>query len=204
MLPTMLDFRWCPRRLLSGLLVLVAIVLSPPPALAQIKAAARAGATPPWTKGILPISSESYYHAIECGKQGGDDPACVFWDTGLCKNDDFTLAFYTPYKQVAYAVWQAVRKKLPAPTPSYGAAQQARITVGVTAVPGSKNAFTDLAVRRGGKAVPPRERSVGGGSGRFSFDFPAFAASAPVTLELVGKERTLSCTLSPAVLRSFR
>jgi hypothetical protein len=86
------------------------------PALAQIKAQARPAPTPPWNKGILPISSENYWNAVECGKQGGDDPPCVFYDTGLCKNDDFTLALYTPYKMVAYEVWNAVRKKQPAPT----------------------------------------------------------------------------------------
>ena len=60
---------------------------------------------------MLPINAESYYHAIECGKQGGDDPPCVFWDTGICKNDDFTLTFYSGYKQVAYEVWTAVRAR---------------------------------------------------------------------------------------------
>jgi hypothetical protein len=60
-----------------------------------IKAQARPAPTPAWTKGILPISPESYYNAIECGKQGGQDPPCVFYDTGLCKNSDFALALYT-------------------------------------------------------------------------------------------------------------
>jgi hypothetical protein len=54
---------------------------------AQITAQVRPAPTPPWNKGILPISAESYYNAIECGKQGGDNPACVFWDTDICKND---------------------------------------------------------------------------------------------------------------------
>ena len=74
------------------------------PVVAQIKAQPRTGATPPWSKGIAAIGPESYYHAIECGKQGGDDPPCVFWDSGLCRNDDFAIAMYTPYKQVAYEV----------------------------------------------------------------------------------------------------
>ena len=132
------------------------------PSEAQITAVARPGATPPWDKGMIPINAESYYHAIECGKQGGEDPPCVFWDTGLCKNDDFTLAFYSAYKQVAYEVWTAVRKKQPAPQPSYQAAQRTRVTIGVTPVPGSKNAFTDLVLKRGGKAVPPAVRTVSG------------------------------------------
>jgi hypothetical protein len=98
------------------LTLFVLTVCQPMPALAQIKAQARPAPTPPWNKGILPISSENYWNAVECGKQGGDDPPCVFYDTGLCKNDDFTLALYTPYKMVAYEVWNAVRKKQPAPT----------------------------------------------------------------------------------------
>src|SRR6478609_3265532 len=97
------------------------VFLSATPAAAEITAQARSAPTPPWNKGILPISPESYYNAIACGKQGGADPPCVFWDTGLCKNDDFTLAMYTPYKQVAHEVWTAVKNKQPAPTPSYPA-----------------------------------------------------------------------------------
>jgi hypothetical protein len=109
------------------------------------------GAIPAWNKGMIAITAESYYPAIECGRQGGDDPACVFCDTGLCKDDDFTLTFYSGYKQVAYEVWNAVRKKKPAPQPSYQAAQRTR-----------------------------------------------------VTLEMVGKSRTVSCAISPEVLRQFR
>src|SRR5262245_16248846 len=116
-----------------------------------IKAQARPAPTPAWSKGILPISSESYWNAVECGKQGGQDPPCVFYDTGLCKNDDFTLALFTPYKMVAYEVWRAVQQKKPAPTPSYPQAQQTRITVRVTQVRGSKNSFADLVLKRGGK-----------------------------------------------------
>src|SRR4051794_13451304 len=60
----------------------------------QVRAQIVPGAKPIWEKGIAPITPESYYNAIECGKQGGN-PACVFWDTGLCKNPDFELAMYT-------------------------------------------------------------------------------------------------------------
>jgi hypothetical protein len=171
---------------------------------AQIKAQVRPAPAPPWDKGILPISAESYYNAIECGKQGGENPACVFWDTDLCKNDDFTLAWYTPYKQVAYEVWLAVRAKKPAPQPNYGAAQRQRVTIGITPAKGSKNVLTDVALKRGGKPVNPTERSIAGGGGRFTFDYPAFAPTTAVTLELTGKARTLSCVLSPAVLRQLR
>lgn len=181
----------------------IATLLPASSAGAQIKAQVRP-ATPPWDKGIQPISAESYYHAIECGKRGGNDPACVFWDTDMCKNDDFTLAWYTPYKQVAYEVWTAVRQKKPAPQPSYGAAQRTRVTIGITPAKGGKNALTDFVVKRGGKPVSPVERSISGGGGRFTFDYPAFAPTGTVTLELVGKARTLSCTIPASVLRQMR
>jgi hypothetical protein len=170
---------------------------------AQIKAQVRP-ANPAWDKGIQPISAESYYHAIECGKQGGDNPACVFWDTELCKNDDFTLAWYTAYKQVAYEVWTAVRQKKAPPQPSYGAAQRTRVTIGITPAKGGKNALTDFVVKRGGKPVMAMERSLSAGGGRFTFDYPAFAPTAAVTIEMVGKERTLTCALPTTVLRQLR
>jgi hypothetical protein len=176
----------------------------PASSLAQITAVARPGASPIWDKGMIPINAESYYHAIECGKRGGDDPPCVFWDTGLCKNDDFELAFYSAYKQVAYEVWAAVRRKKPAPQPSYQAAQRTRVTVGVTPVPGSTNALTDLVVKRGGRAVQPAMRTVSGGTGNFTFDYAAWAPSAAVRLEMIGKTRTVSCVIPPDVLRTFR
>ena len=139
---------------------------------APIKAVARPGATPPWTKGIIPINQESYWNAVACGKQGGQDPPCVFFDTGLCKNDDFALALFTPYKFVAYEVWRVVQQKQPAPTPNYAEAQRTRITVGVTPVPGSKNPFTTLVLKRGGREVAPVDRSSTGTGGRFTFVLP--------------------------------
>lgn len=188
----------------SIIVILALAVVCPRAAMAQIKATARPGATPPWTKGILPISPESYYHAIECGKQGGDDPPCVFYDTGLCKNDDFALALYTPYKSVSYEVWRVVRAKQPAPTPNYQQAQQTRVTIGVTPVRGSTNAFSNLALKRGSVVVEPTSRSFAGGGGRFTFDFPAFAPTATVTLDLAGRARTHSCTIDRSVLAQFR
>jgi hypothetical protein len=181
-------------------LVIAAALASP--VAAQVTARPRAGAVPPWSKGILPISSESYYHAIECGKQGGDDPPCVFWDTGLCRNDDFTLAMYSPYKQVAYEVWLAVRKKQPAPTPNYQAAQRTRVTIGVTPVKGSTNALANLILRRAGKPVTPVDGSLA--SGRWTYDYAPFAPTAALTLEMVGKSRTVSCAIDQKTLASFR
>ncbi len=171
---------------------------------AQIKAQARNAPTPAWNKGIQPISPESYYNAIECGKQGGQDPPCVFWDTGLCANPDFTLALYTPYKSVAYEVWRVVREKQPPPQPNYAEAQRTKVTIGVTLGRGSTNPLADLVLKRGGRAVTPVARSVNGGGGRFTFDYAAFAATTNVTIDLVGKTKTISCTIAPAVLAQFR
>lgn len=187
-------------RILSLSLLIAAALASP--VAAQIKAQPRANATPPWGKGITAISPESYYAAIECGKQGGDDPPCVFWDTGLCRNDDFVLAMYTPYKQVAYEVWLAVRKKQPAPQPNYQAAQRQRVTIGVTPAKGSSNVLTNLILRRGGKPVAPVDGSIA--SARWTFDYPAFAPSGSVRLEMVGKTRTVTCEMDPQTLASFR
>lgn len=193
-----------PARRLALLAVLVCVLWAPAAAHAQITAAARPGATPAWDKGMIPINAESYYHAIACGKQGGDDPPCVFWDTGICKNGDFTLTFYSGYKQVAYEVWTAVRNKRPAPQPSYQSAQRTRVTLGVTPVKGSTNAFTDLVLKRGGTVVPNLGRSVSGGGGQFTFDYPAWTPTSRVTLELVGKTKTVSCVIPPEVLQQFR
>lgn len=185
---------------LAGLLLVVA----PHEAPAQITATARPGATPEWNKGITAISPESYYNAIDCGKKGGADPACVFWDTGVCKNDDFALAFFTPYKMVAHQVWSAVRRKQPAPQPSYPAAQRTNVTIGVTPVKGSKNVFTDLVLKRGGKVVAPMSRLKETGGGSFTYGYAPFAPTAELTIEIVGKAGTISCTVPPDVLASFR
>jgi hypothetical protein len=160
--------------------------------------------SPPWDKGIQPINPANYYAAIECGKQPGKNPACVFWDTGLCKNPDFTLAMYTPYKMVAYEVWRVIQNGQPPPQPSYQEAQQTRVTIGVTPVPGSKNAITSVVVKRAGKTVEPIARSMEGTGGRFTFDTPAFAATSAITIDLAGKTRTISCSVSQAALSHFR
>jgi len=186
-----------------GRWVLLWVLLTGPVVHAQVKAQARP-ATPPWDKGIQPISRDSYYNAIACGKQGGANPACVFWDTGLCKNDDFTLAIYTPYKQVAYEVWQAAKNKQAAPTPSYADAQRTRITVGVTAAPAAKNPIAGVTIKRGGSAVKPVTQSLESGGGKFIFEFAAFAPTEDVTIELAGRARTVTCSVDKSVLATFR
>jgi hypothetical protein len=183
---------------------LVACVLSAPAPHAQVKAQLPATITPPWSTGIQPISRESYWNAVECGKQGGAAPKCVFYDTDLCKNPDFTLALYTPYKQVAYEVWQAVSKKQPAPTPSYQAAQRTRVVIGIRPQRGGQNPLTALTVKRGGKAVPPESKVLDAGGGTFTFDFAAFAPTATVTIEMVGKTGTQTCVIDRATLARMR
>jgi hypothetical protein len=182
-----------------------AIWLGPASAGAQIKAQLPKGPmTPAWDKGIQPISRESYWNAVECGKQGGQRPLCVFYDADLCKNEDFTLALFTPYKQVSYEVWQAVRQKQDPPTPSYGDAQRTRITLGVTPVAGSKNPVAAVAIKRGGRVVKPATQSLDTSGGRFIFDFPAFAPTEDITIELTGRTRTQTCLVEKSVLSRFR
>jgi hypothetical protein len=172
---------------------------------AQIKAQAPAGTVAPaWDKGIQPISRESYWNAIECGKQKGNRPACVFYDADLCKNDDFALTFFTPYKFVAYNVWQAVSRKQPPPTPDYGDAQRTRITLGITPVKGSANPIAGVTIKRGGRVVKPATQSVDTSGGRFIFDFAAFAPTSAITIELTGQKATRTCLVNETVLKSFR
>jgi hypothetical protein len=126
----------------------------------------------------------------------------VFWDADLCKNPDFELAMYTPYKSVAYEVWRVVRSGKPAPQPNYVEAQNTRITVGVTPVRGSGSTLAQFVLKRGGKAIAPIDGGLA--SARFTYDFPAFAPTAAVTIDMVGKVRTISCTIDAATLRRMR
>ena len=105
---------------------------------------------------------------------------------------------------VAYDVWFAVRQKKEPPTPNFQRAQQTRVTVGVTPAKGSKNALKELVLKRGGKVVPPVSRAVATGDARYTFDYPAFAATAAVTLELVGQTKTIACVIDQSVLAQFR
>jgi hypothetical protein len=180
------------------------LAIAPGSAVAQVKAHLPANITPPWSKGIQPISRESYWNAMSCGKQPGARPACVFYDAELCANDEFTLAFYTPYKQVAYTVWQAVSRKQPPPTPSYADAQRMRIIIGVRPKHAAQNPVTGLTITRGGKTIDPSSRSLDEGAGSFYFDFAAFAPTAPITLNMAGKAKSLTCAIDRATLAQMR
>ena len=189
----------------SAASVLLGFCLLTPALHAQMKAQLPPGPmTPPWDKGIQPISRDSYWNAVECGKQKGARPACVFYDADLCKNDDFTLAMYTPYKSVAYEVWRVIKNGQPAPTPSYGEAQRTRVTIGVTLAPGSKNTTSGVVIKRGGKTIEPIARALEATGGKFTFDFAAFAPTADIMIEVAGKTRTRTCTVEESVLKMFR
>jgi hypothetical protein len=188
----------------SVALVAVFVAALPVTASAQVTAQVAPDIAPPWDEGIQPINQNNYWNAVACGKLGGNNPPCVFYDTGLCKNDDFILALHTPYKQVAYEVWGTVRQGKEPPTPSYSAAQRARVTIGVTPAKGSKNVIVAVVVKRGGKAVTPESRALDAPGGSFTFDFPAFAPTSDITIELVGKTRTVSCSVPKNILARFR
>jgi len=194
-------------RVLSRAALLIAVcaaVMRPSPAHAQVVKAKVRSATPAWTKGIEAINRESYYNAIECGKQGGQDPPCVFWDTGLCSNGEFELTFYTAYKMVAYAVWNAVRQKQPAPTPDYAEAQRTRVTIAVKPLHASKNPADNVQVRRDGKVLQPVARSVTPAEGRFTFDYPVWAPTTDIDLEVVAKVKPMICHIDKPVLERMR
>ena len=179
-------------------------LVTPVPAHAQIKAQLPAGITPAWDKGIQPIARDNYWNAVECGKQGGDRPACVFYDGDLCKNDDFVLTLFTPYKLVAYETWQATRAKREPAATSFADAQKTRITLGVTPVKGSKNTITAVSIKRGARVVKPATQALEPPGGRFIFDFAAFAPASDITIELVGSARTHTCLIEKPVLALFR
>lgn len=105
---------------------------------------------------------------------------------------------------VAYEVWRVVRQNQPPPTPSYPEAQRTRVTVGITLARGSKNPLINLVLKREARVVAPVDRSVSEGGGRLTFDYPAFAATSDVTLDLVGRAKTITCVIERSVLAEFR
>ena len=152
----------------------------------------------------MPISRESYYNAIECGKQGGQNPPCVYWDTGLCKNEEFELTFHTAYKMVAYTVWNAVRQNQPAPTPDYAEAQRTRVTVAVKPLHAKDNPVVDAHITRNRQVVQSVARAPTAIDTRFTFDYPAWAPTTDIDFEVVGKKRPLLCTIDKSELARMR
>ena len=192
------------RRIRGLSLCTMVVVLAPGSAVAQVKGQVAPGIMPAWEKGIQPISRDNYWNAVECGKQGGDRPACVFYDTDFCKNDDFAIALFTPYKLVAYETWQATRKRQEPLATSYADAQKTRITVGITPAKGAKNVITAVSIARGGRMIKPATQALDAPGGRFIFDFAAFAPTGDITLELAGSSRTIRCLVEKSVLARLR
>jgi hypothetical protein len=184
-------------------IALILIVIAPS-ARGQVKGHIPPNIDPPWTKGIQPISRESYWNAVACGKRPGARPPCVFYDADLCPNDEFSLALYTPYKQVAYTVWQAVSRKQPPPTPGYGEAQRMRVIIGLRPQHAAQNPVTGLTIARGKATIEPSSRSLDNGAGTFYFDFPAFAPTSAITLTMAGKAKTVTCAIDRATLARMR
>ena len=87
---------------------------------------------------------------------------------------------------------------------SYADAQRTRITLGVTPVTGAKNVITTADIKRGARSVKPATQSLDDGGGQFIFEVSAFAATEPIAIELVGRARTLTCSIDQAVLAKFR
>ena len=52
--------------------------------------------------------------------------------------------------------------------------------------------------------VKPATQSLDGGGGRFIFDFPAFAPTEDITIELAGRARTHTCLVEKSILSKFR
>jgi hypothetical protein len=71
-------------------------------------------------------------------------------------------------------------------------------------VKGSKNAISAVNIRRGGRVVKPATQSLDATGGRFIFDPAAFAPTADVTIELVGRIKTHTCLVAAPVLTMFR
>jgi hypothetical protein len=78
------------------------------------------------------------------------------------------------------------------------------VVIGITPVRGAKNQIANVLVKRGGKTIEPDTRTIDGTSGNFIFGFPPFAPTATITLDMVGKARTISCVLDRAALSRLR
>ena len=69
---------------------------------------------------------------------------------------------------------------------------------------GSKNPVTGVSIKRGGKTIEPLAKAVDATGGKFTFDFPAVAPTADITIEIAGRSRTQSCLVPQPVLTTFR
>ena len=177
-------------------------VLAQAPAPPAVKAAMPPAAKPAWNKGIQPISQTAIRTPSSAASRAAPSRRASY-DADLCKNDDYRLSLYSPYKQVAYEVWEAVRRSR----------SRRRRATGAPSGRGSRSVsrrprLEKRAGRAGDEARRPDGRAghldVRRRGRQLHLRRPAFAPSATVTLELTGKTRTQTCVIAPAVLARFR
>ena len=88
---------------------------------------------------------------------------------------------------------------------SYQEAQRTRVTIAAHAGERLKERLDRSRAQTGWEAgCTIRIVSVNDGGGRFTFDYPAFAATADVTLDMVGRAKTISRLIDKAALTRFR
>ena len=86
---------------------------------------------------------------------------CVL-DTGLCQNDDFTLAAHSAYKQVAYEVWATVLAGAAGAGSQITRRPPTRVTISATPISGADNPAHRARSDPRRRTRPPR-RSIGEG-----------------------------------------
>jgi hypothetical protein len=76
--------------------------------------------------------------------------------------------------------------------------------VKLTSKPAAKNPLKGIALKRGAQTVAPVSKSLDAGVGNYIFDFPAFAPTSTLSIEMIGTARTVSCQIDQSVLALFR
>ena len=64
----------------------------------------------------------------------------------------------------------------------------------------SQTLYCQLEIR----TIAPATQQVTGGGGSFFFDYAAFAAGSSITIEMVGKAKTVTCSVDAANLSRMR
>jgi len=142
---------------------------------------------------MIPINAESYYtrSSAEAGRRR---PPCVFWDTGICKNDDSAWLLLS-HKQVAYEVWTRCARSGRHRSPAISRAANARDPRG-DAGAGLEERLTDLVVKRGGKPVPAAIRTISAARG-ISRSTTRCGPNHHRHARDDRKARTISCVIRP-------
>ena len=171
---------------------------------APIQAAVRRRATPPGTRVSSLVSRESYYHAIECGKSGEAQSPCVFYDAGLCTNKSLRWRCTRPisrwHTKCGWRRAASASRRCPVTRPPgrRGWCWVSRPSAS------TKNPLTRVAIKRGGRTIPPRGVDPGRRRGHVHLRLSRLRALGRHHAGIDGQVRTRSCVLSPAVLARFR